>query len=615
MGPGAELELLRKTTIEPLELDAGETVTEDADEFSRDTVTLLRLTDPWLLSVGVTLFLVVPTLVTFIVLIKDLIGRIWPASLFAVHLVVALWTAKAIVPTIQSPPIIIRRLVPSLLDMFLFGYLYTIFCDSFVSAFFTDVDGTPVIEYESYRKHFVGARMVGRGVAVLRLIIEATALVFIWQSRHHQIMQGTYQLPRSCASALAWFESRGSSWSAMRNHRFRIGLRRIFWLLLLASVVLLFWCLVSVLVHLIRWSAPTQHGSQCDPLDTTECSLPFPSFHSMVKDNTTDTGWRVELRGDALPPLKGGVRLDPSGFLNQLDGFSTMAPLLFYMDGLKEAHQLGGSSIQMQGADNIDLSVTNRSITLLLDVDSHTLVPHTAEVDYLDSKRPVVLVFPSSPLRHNAHYALAVLQATDVHGRRLPPTPGMQSLMSGKDDFKYKDRRYRYETVVIPALHSAAPWFSYDKDPESLQLLFDFQTISAKSQLGPVRAVRDATLAYIGGTEWGDWSEHVRAIRIDEGVCSKAGTLIARTIHAELDVPWFLKAFGSGHREAILDGNAVSTGKPVTVGISKFVVHIPCSLRAAAIKGANAVDLRAVMEYGHGLFYNRDEATDHFLLE
>jgi hypothetical protein len=292
-----------------------------------------------------------------------------------------------------------------------------------------------------------------------------------------------------------------------------------------------------------------------------------------------------------------------------------MAPLLFYLEGLKEAHELGRSDIRLQGSDHIDFSVTNRSITLLLDVDSHTLVPHTAEIDYLDSMRPLVLVFPSSPLRHNTHYALAVVHATDANGHRLPPTPGMQSLLSGNDDSHYKDRRGRYERLVIPALHSAAPWFSYDKDPESLQLLFDFQTISAKSQLGPVRAVRDATLAYIDGPEWGDWSEHVRAIRIDEGVCSRAGTLIARTVHAEMDVPWFLESFGSGHREATLDDNAVSTGKPVTMGISKFVVHIPCSLRAAAIKGTNAADLRAVMEYGHGLFHNRDEATDHFLLE
>ena len=314
-GPSSESESLRKTSIEPLELDSGETVAVDTEESFRDNATLLRLTDPWLLSVGVTLFLVVPILVTFIVLIKDVIGRIWPASLFALHLTVALWTATAIVPGIQSPPITIRRLVPSLLDMFLFGFLYAIVCNAFVWAFFTDVDGTPVIEYESYRERFVGARKAGRVVAVLRLIIEATALVvFIWRSRSHQNLQSNYRLPRSCATALAWVESRGFSWSARRKHRFRTWLRRLLWLLLFASVILLIWCLVSVMVHLIRWSAPTQHGSQCDPLDTTECSLPFPSFHSMVKDNTTDTGWRVALQGDALPPLKGGVRLDPRGF-------------------------------------------------------------------------------------------------------------------------------------------------------------------------------------------------------------------------------------------------------------------------------------------------------------
>ena len=70
----------------------------------------------------------------------------------------------------------------------------------------------------------------------------------------------------------------------------------------------------------------------------------------------------------------------------------------------------------------------------------------------------------------------------------------------------------------------------------------------------------------------------------------------------------------AGHREATLDDIAVSSSTPTTIGRAKFVVHIPCSLRAAAIKGADAKELRAVMEYGHGLFYNRNEASDQFLL-
>ena len=609
---------LKKTmTFEPLELDGPDDGIGRQDEEAVRDVPILRLTDPWLASLGVTLFFTIPALLIFIFLVRHLIGgRIWPATPFASHLSIALWTAVALVPSTSTAdrPSIYRRLIPSTLDICLFGWIYAIICNVFIWNFFTDVDGTPVIEYENYRSNFHQLSMLGVGIAVMRFAIETVSLFFVWLNRRYRDVNDEHQVPRLCATALAWVEQADSSFSIRGKHRFVTWLQRVLWLLLAASLVLLVWCIISVMLHCISWSAPKQHGPQCDPLDTTECCLPFPSFHHMVKDNATETGWRVALQGDALPPLKGGIRLDPT-FLNQLDGFSTMAPMLFYMEGLKEAHEMGKSNIRLQGANNIELSVTNRSITLLLDVDSQTLMPHSAEIDYLDNEQPLVMVFPAKPLRHNRHYALAVVGATDVYGGLLPPTPGMKATLSGQDDAHYSSRRERYENSVIPALLAAAPWYSFDKDPDSLQLLFDFQTISTKSQLGPIRAVRDSTLAYIDGPEWGNWSSHVHVISINEGVCSRAKTLIARTIHAEIDVPWYLEAFGPGHREATLDYNALLTGKPVAIGKAKFVVHIPCSLRAAAIKGAIAKELRAIIEYGHGLFYNRDEAADRFLLE
>jgi hypothetical protein len=41
------------------------------------------------------------------------------------------------------------------------------------------------------------------------------------------------------------------------------------------------------------------------PRDMTECCLPFPSFHHMRSDSNTVTGWRVNLSGTELPPLRG----------------------------------------------------------------------------------------------------------------------------------------------------------------------------------------------------------------------------------------------------------------------------------------------------------------------
>lgn len=609
------------SSFEPLEIDeptdAVDGIISSEESTPRD-VPILSLTDPWLLSVGITSFLLIPALLTFMILIRDLIGRSWPTTPFAFHLLLAVWAALTLVPstTAVERPSVFRRLIPSVIDMVLFASIYVIVCNVFILGLFTDIDETPIIEYETYRRRFEYLKLIAIVIVILRFAVEAGSLCFTWFNRRYRDVSDDYQLPRMCASVLAWTDQADASFSISSKRRFVTLLRVFLWLLLGVSIALCIMCEVSVMVHCVPWTAPAQGGAHCDPLDTTECALPFPSFHHLTRDSTTDTGWRLALEGDALPPLKGDVWLDPTFLNQQLDGFSTMAPMLFYMEGLKEAQEAETSEIRLQGSENIELSVTNSSITLLVDVKEQMLVPHSAEIDYLDSERPLVMVFPAKPLNHNKHYALAVIQATDVIGNRLLPTPGMQALLSGQDDDRYKDRRERYENLLIPALSAAAPWFSYDKDPESLQLLFDFHTISAKSQLGPIRAARDATMAFIDSPDWGDWSDHVREIRIDEGVCTRGGTLIARTVHAELDVPWFLKGgYGSGHRAAILSADAVSSGKPVTIGRAKFVVHIPCSLRAAAVKGANAQDLRALVEFGHGLFYNRQEAADRWLLE
>jgi len=224
------------------------------------------------------------------------------------------------------------------------------------------------------------------------------------------------------------------------------------------------------------------------------------------------------------------------------------------------------------------------------------------------------MVFPAKPLDHNRHYALAVVNGTDVNGDRLPPTTGMQELFSihsSKVSKEVYERINRYRTVLIPSLTHAAPWFRYDQDPNSLQLLFDFHTISAASQLGPIRAVRDATMKQLNSPSW-EWKDHVRLIRREDNDCSRRGENVARTIHAELDVPWFLEAYGDNHRGAVLDTNAVNNLTPVTIGKAKFIVHIPCSIRAAAMNKTEErrADLRAIVEYGHGLFYHREEVSE-----
>lgn len=265
---------------------------------------------------------------------------------------------------------------------------------------------------------------------------------------------------------------------------------------------------------------------------------------------------------------------------------------------------MGDNRNELQGPERISYSVTPQSVTLLVDVKEMKLVYHSAEVDYLDPNRPLILLFPAEPLKHGSHYAVAVVRAKDENGRTLPKTKGMETLLKGTNS----ESRTRMIEKLIPALHRAAPWYSFAKEPESLQLLFDFVTVSEESQLGPIRAARDIALETV---EAWDWNEHFQVVDVVNHDCggSADDVLIARTVHLNLDVPWFLH---HQSRYAFLDDNKIQRKKTVTTGMAKAMVQIPCSVKAATI-GKSGKKLRAVMEYGHGLFSNRGEMTDTFL--
>jgi hypothetical protein len=89
--------------------------------------------------------------------------------------------------------------------------------------------------------------------------------------------------------------------------------------------------------------------------------------------------------------------------------------------------------------------------------------------------------------------------------------------------------------------------------------------------------------------------------------------VIARNVNAELDVPWFLEAFGPDRRAALIDTLAVTNGLSRRVGAVEVVLHILCSIQAAALDVEDGTPLRAVLDYGHGLFSSREEASVSWL--
>ena len=89
------------------------------------------------------------------------------------------------------------------------------------------------------------------------------------------------------------------------------------------------------------------------------------------------------------------------------------------------------------------------------------------------------------------------------------------------------------------------------------------------------------------------------------GVLSWINTLLTQTSN--------LDYFEADGQSAFFGWDAVESGTPVRIGQAKFIVQVPCSVKKAALGHSGGKPLRAIMEFGHGLFGNRGEVKEGFL--
>lgn len=572
-----------------------------------DDASKMSWRDPWFWSSMVTLVLL-PTLVVAILFMVDLTDRVYPATPLALHLSVATIGARLVATSSKSSPWV--YVVFCALDIFLCGFVYSGIVHGFKNGLI-DLDGTIVQSWKPMVSRIFWMQIGMSTVVVLRLLL-ALAMILDTVAKHPKLeflyrMAQKAKIIHIMEKVQLWTTSRIlERWPNLKDF-----LARLFLLLLVMASLPLSLCLRSCHQNFFQ-SPPALHASCCDDLDTTDCFLPFPSFHHMRQDESSRTGWRVTL--DNLPPMRNGdqVNLD---FLDGLDGFSPMGgPILFYLEGLKasvEAQERGltpniNPSLPYNLQDSLD---PNLSITLLWNVENQQLIPHTARLDYLDPKGPLVLLIPAQPLHHETHYAVAVMNAIDVEGSLLPPTRGMQRLFGENATLPCSrdiDRLKRYQEVLLPTLARASNRTFSSLD--SLQLMFDFVTMSDES-LEPVRIIRDGTLKQLNEEP----KHEVKVTKIHNQNCRWPWTLVARTIDISLQVPWWLEA---DRRDATLDWNALQEKQSNGWGEAKVSIHVPCSLRAAAVNHTKHKQntLNAILDYGHGLFYNRNEAYEYALL-
>eukprot|EP00743_Colponemidia_sp_Colp-15_P005871 GILK01006310.1.p1 GENE.GILK01006310.1~~GILK01006310.1.p1 ORF type:complete len:858 (-),score=143.59 GILK01006310.1:176-2749(-) len=342
---------------------------------------------------------------------------------------------------------------------------------------------------------------------------------------------------------------------------------------------------ISVLVIFVVLAAVgtgPQSNQNCDPLNAGGCVLPFPSSFYLKQDDSTATGYRVNIPDDAMPILRYDLPTRfylPAAQWNTLDGFSTVAPIAFHFPNVASSSLVGYNDI----ASSV---VTSSATTVIINVNvTNEVTAHFVEVDS-QTTSDLLLMQPAVPLKYGTHYVVAVRNLKSASGSVLePPTQAFKDLRDNVDNSEISaDRRALFESVVFPTI-TALGW-----QRSELQLAWHFVTTSRSSTVGQMTSLRDNVLNTVATPSY-------RISSVNDSDCTSS-TNYGRIVYGYVSVPRVGSVFGS---------NAIDVSAPITsTREAAFVVAIPCSV-------INSGVVKQVVQYGHGLFNDRSEVVEHYL--
>ena len=148
----------------------------------------------------------------------------------------------------------------------------------------------------------------------------------------------------------------------------------------------------------------TQTSSYCNPLGGQSCLTPWPSSVYLVSDESTETGYALDIPQEALPKNINGIQLDPNLLLGKRDGFSPAAPIIM-------AFPEGISGDNLVHYSNYAQSLNDESPTLLINMNTGDRVAHFAELDMSATAKPdrqALYIRPAKRLEGNTRYAVVL---------------------------------------------------------------------------------------------------------------------------------------------------------------------------------------------------------------
>jgi hypothetical protein len=323
----------------------------------------------------------------------------------------------------------------------------------------------------------------------------------------------------------------------------------------------------------------------CNPLGDGHCMTPWPSAAFEVDDASSATGRRLAIPEGTLPTSVEGIAADPTGW-NAADGFSPAAPIAM-------AWKSGVSPDDLPPIDNLDLSLSDASPTVLLDMTSGARVAHYAELDAQAADKPesqALFLRPAARLIGGHRYAVGItrrVRAAD--GGELAVPPGFAALRDHRatDHALLEAMRPRFADV-IGALDAAGI------AEDDLVVAWDFTVASDDFVHRDMIAARDRAIAALDG--------HPIEFAITGDTAIDDGSVIRRKITGVLDAPLLLTQGGAPKSGTRIARDA--SGLPAVQGF--YSIPFTAIVPACAYTAGEPVGM---VLYGHGLMGSSSETS------
>lgn len=323
----------------------------------------------------------------------------------------------------------------------------------------------------------------------------------------------------------------------------------------------------------------------CDPIDPANCMFPFPNDFWMREQPDGKVG--IQFSPEGLPRDNLDTTIDPvAGGWNDNDGFSTLSPLLTYMDNV----DLDRSEAARYW--DIEKSLDSHAPIVILDAETGERIAHFTELDHYsgDDVSQTTMIWPAHQLRWSTRYIIGIRNMVDTEGTALAPSTPFGALRDNTptEDPDVELRRGHFDEI-----------FGHLEDAgvarSSLQLAWDFTTASQASITSKALFMRDDAFARVDAA--GGFDYEIVSVAEDPDAN------IARLITVNIMVPQYVDS-DSPPTTLVLD----EQGMPVYQRLApiEITVQVPNS-----VVSGEAVP--SFLQYGHGLLGSKSQATGGWL--